>query len=170
MVRTDRRRAILEVAAWLADRGYDAVQIRDVAREAGVSLQAVHNHFAGNDVLVDEVLAEGVVGDTPVDRVDEVLMRTLDRALLDRVRLRTCIQAFVMPEPMGIEATDQMVTTFGKLLFMAIGDEVDDDRRIDATRIIGSVWFAAFMAWMTERCHEAHMRDMLCSAIRVSLG
>jgi len=75
-----------------------------------------------------------------------------------------------MPEPMGIEATDQMVTTFGKLLFMAIGDEVDDDRRIDATRIIGSVWFAAFMAWMTERCHEAHMRDMLCSAIRVSLG
>jgi len=146
MVRTDRRQAILAVAAWLADRGYDAVRIRDVAREAGVSLQAVHNHFAGNDVLVDEVLAEGVVGDTTVDRVDEVLMRTLVRALLDSVRLRTCIQAFVMPEPMGIEATDQMVTTFGKLLFMAIGDEVDDDRRIDATRIIGSVWFAAFMA------------------------
>jgi len=91
MVRTDRRQAILEVAAWLADRGYDAVQIRYVAREAGVSLQAVHNHFAGNDVLVDEVLAEGVVGDTTVDRVDEVLMRTLDRALLDPVRLRTCI-------------------------------------------------------------------------------
>jgi len=47
----------------------------------------------------------------------------------------------------GLTSTslDQMVTTFGKLVFMAIGDEVDDDRRIDATRIIGSVWFAVFM-------------------------
>ena len=170
MDRTDRRRAILEVAARLGDRGYDAVQIRGVAREAGVSLQPVHNHFAGNGVIVDEVLAEEILGDTPVDRVDEVLMRTLDRALLDLVRLWTCTQVFVIPEPMGIEATEQMVTTFGKFLFMAIGDEVDDERLIDATRIIGGVWSVAFMAWMTERRHEAHMRDIPRSAIRVSLG
>jgi AcrR family transcriptional regulator len=53
----DRRRGIVE-AAWqlIAERGYDAVRISDVAERVGTSAAAVHYHFAGRRALLEEAL------------------------------------------------------------------------------------------------------------------
>jgi len=179
--REERRRRIVEVATELADQGYDAVRMQDLRDRAGVALGTLYADFPSKNMvilevmtdwmgaLVEEQVAAGIVGDTPTERVEWVLFGLLDRSLEYPTRLRTCVQAFVMPEPMGIEPVGRLERVFGRALFEAIGEEVGMESRIDATRVIGGVWLASFVAWMTERRDEDHIRDLLRSGIRTSL-
>lgn len=173
---------MLDVATAMADLGYDSVRMRQVADESEVALGTLYAEFPSKNLLILEVMNEwmgqlveaqlsaGIVGATPVERVESAIFGLLDRALVHPTRLRTCIQAFSMPDPLGVEPVEKLELAFGRILFLAIGDEVDLDRRVDATRVIGGVWMACFLAWMTERRDEQHMRDMLGSAFRASLG
>lgn len=53
-VRAARRAQLVDVAiATIADRGYAATTLQQVADRAGVSKGVVSYHFAGRDALVD---------------------------------------------------------------------------------------------------------------------
>ncbi len=62
------REAILEAALRLFLRqGYHATGVREIAREAGVSLGAAYNHFASKEQILEELLKQynfyGAIGD-----------------------------------------------------------------------------------------------------------
>lgn len=53
----ERRRALTEAAATLfSHRGFAAVSLAEIGREAGVSGPAVYRHFAGKQDLLDDLL------------------------------------------------------------------------------------------------------------------
>src|SRR5438034_8203480 len=83
-----RRQRVIDAAMKLAaDGGYDAVQMREVATEAGVALGTIYRYFSSKDHLLAEALVEWAAdlgrkvsrkppkGDTLADRVVDVLRR-----------------------------------------------------------------------------------------------
>ena len=170
------------MATRLSDEGYDSVRMKQVADESGVALATLYSWFTNKNLLVLEVMAawldemvdgieaEGPVDGTTGDRVEATLLRTVDLVFEYPVRLRAFVQAFSLPEPMGFAVAERIEFAFGRLLFGRIGDEVEFDRRLAATRVIGGVWFSALNAWACERRDEDHVRDMLRSAVRLSLS
>ena len=84
-----RRRRVLDATLALAAKGgFDAVQMRDVAAEAGVALGTVYRYFASKERLLLEANVEQVEAlgarlarrgrrraSTPADRVVDVLRR-----------------------------------------------------------------------------------------------
>lgn len=64
----ERREQILRVASErFADQGFDAVSVRDIAQEAGVTRALVYHYFPGKDSLLDAVLrreAEAILAAT----------------------------------------------------------------------------------------------------------
>src|SRR5947199_9318664 len=83
-----RRSRVLEAALALdANGGYDAVQMRDVATEAGVALGTIYRYFSSKDHLLAEALVEWAAelgrkvsrrppaGETPSARVVHALRR-----------------------------------------------------------------------------------------------
>ncbi len=180
--REAQRRHVLEVATAFADRGFDAVQMREVAKEADVSLQTLYNLFTNKNLLLIEVLVEWlsevvaevavtpVEGDTSAERMEGLLLRTLDHAVSREVRMRTCLQAFTRPEPMAPTLIRRFEGEFAVLLMVAFGDEVDDARQVAVLRVLGGVFYASLVAWMCERRSLDHVRDELRNAVAVTLG
>jgi AcrR family transcriptional regulator len=94
----ERRHAILAAALDLAaEGGYDAVQVRDIARRAGVTVRTIYQHFPSKDHILqeswalwaeglDEFVLENLEGQTPAQLATEVLCRlTLFAARQPRV-------------------------------------------------------------------------------------
>src|SRR3954465_4115916 len=56
----DLRRELLDASiAVRAERGIEAMSLRDVARQAGVSPAAPYHHFASKDALLDAIAVDG---------------------------------------------------------------------------------------------------------------
>src|ERR671923_101750 len=83
-----RRQRVIDAAMKLAaEGGYDAVQMRDVGKEAGVALGTIYRYFASKDHLLAACQVEfardiqrrleekPAQGDTAGDRVVDVLRR-----------------------------------------------------------------------------------------------
>src|ERR671923_2364307 len=87
-----RRQRVIDAAMKLAaEGGYDAVQMRDVAHEAGVALGTIYRYFASKDHLLaacqvefarelqEQLQQRPARGDTVADRVADVLRRASRR-------------------------------------------------------------------------------------------
>jgi AcrR family transcriptional regulator len=83
----ERRRAIVRAAITLLERGeYDAIQMRDVAAEAGVALATIYRYFSSKEHLYAAALLEWASGfptrgrsDAAGDETDEERLRALMR-------------------------------------------------------------------------------------------
>jgi AcrR family transcriptional regulator len=85
----ERRALVLTVARRrFLDRGYGATSLREIAEEAGVSLEFIHKAFEGKAGLVRALYDESLVGPAPVppgERSDEAQEHeTSPRALMNR--------------------------------------------------------------------------------------
>ncbi|MGR3321158.1 MAG: TetR/AcrR family transcriptional regulator [Pseudooceanicola sp.] len=80
------RRIILErTARLLVKKGYGDTSLRDIAQACDMKAGSLYYHFDSKDVLVEEVLTEGV---RRVDtRVREALEASADAPPLDRIRI-----------------------------------------------------------------------------------
>lgn len=84
------RQAILNAAKELFIRqGYAATTMRQIARDAGVTVAAIYNHFAGKDVVFDALLRQAVPLDDLSRLLDaahgdpaEVVLRSLFRGVM----------------------------------------------------------------------------------------
>ncbi|HUB75017.1 MAG TPA: TetR/AcrR family transcriptional regulator [Solirubrobacteraceae bacterium] len=87
----DLRRALLEQAErTLRERGVEALRLRELAREVGVSHGAPRRHFADRQALLDALAEAGFA------RLGEALRRALARAGDDfEARLRATAVAYV---------------------------------------------------------------------------
>ncbi len=154
-----RQRVVLAALELAADGGYEAVQMRDVAAQAGVALGTIYRYFSSKDHLLAAAMIEWVEdlerqvgrrpprGDTPAERVTDVLGRAL-KALGDHPDLAAAVIAAQTSgdQAAGLEqarTTEVMI----RMLADAFPPGTDPDVRADVTRVLGHVWFSCLIVW-----------------------
>jgi AcrR family transcriptional regulator len=176
-----RRERVIAAACDLASEGgYDAVQMRDVAREADVALGTLYRYFPSKDHLLIAALAEQVStlqprlaqkpprGTSAADRVVDVLRRA-SRALEREPRLTAAlVNALSSADPSVAEAKKEV----NDILALVIADAVDHDalaQSEDVVRVLGHVWFAALVSWVGGMAPTGQMGDDLEITARLIL-
>lgn len=100
----ESRARILEAAGRLfADRGFDGVSVREMAREAKVNAAAINYHFGGKEALYHGVLKKLIEDTEPLFRpLIELLRVQLDEADGDRNALARIAAGLIRSLMMGI--------------------------------------------------------------------
>jgi len=156
-----RRRRVLDATLALADKGgFDAVQMRDVAAEAGVALGTVYRYFSSKERLlleanVGQVEALGAVllsrppkGDSPADRVVDVLRRAC-HALEQRPEATAAmVRALGSAQPSEADAVRRVSEAMTAIITGAMheGDSSERDRAV--ARVLSQVWLSSLVGWV----------------------
>jgi AcrR family transcriptional regulator len=86
----------------IAERGYDAMSVGGLSERAGVDKSAVYWHFGSKEKLLHAVLERivkesveetlsGITGETPLERLDQLILGMRDRHLRPRSHLRVLL-------------------------------------------------------------------------------
>ena len=180
-----KERLIQAATALAAEGGYDAVQMRDVAARAEVALGTLYRHYASKDQLLLAAMAQQATtlrerlvqrppsGDTPADRVSDVLRRA--SRSLERAPLVT--KAMLAAMSSSEEATVPLKHEIDSTLRAIIADVVNSDGHCNTftdldgiVRVLGSVWFAELTYWSNGLNPSTSMGDNLASAAELLLG
>ncbi len=178
----ERRKRILDATLALASKGgYDAVQMRTVAERADVALGTLYRYFPSKIHLLVGALTEEmeqiqdkldrrpIPGETPADRMVYVLSRVTRSMQRDPMLTEAMTRAFMFADPSAATEVNtvarQMVRMFTKA--MHDGEPSADD--IAVARVIGDVWLANLIAWVTRRSSADDVSSHLELAARLLL-
>lgn len=156
-----RRERVIRTALDLGSvGGYDAVQMRDVATEAGVALGTIYRYFDSKDHLLAAAMVEWVSdlerrvgqkppnGDSVAERVMDVLSRAT-RAMEREPRLSEAVVTALMSPDRGAAACQEAVAgSLTRILAAALGEDFAPELQADITRTLGHVWFSALIGWV----------------------
>ncbi|HEX8803537.1 MAG TPA: TetR family transcriptional regulator [Acidimicrobiales bacterium] len=177
-----RRQRVIDAAFELgAERGYEAVQMREVAATANVALATIYRYFSSKDHLLAAAMTEWTSrlqqrvaqspprGDTPADRLADVLGRAC-RAMERQPKLSMAlIRALSSPDPgvreSGAEVQRQ-IATMGDAILAHLPPEI----RADVLGVLGHVWYSTLISWANGRHDFAWVRGELERATRVLLS
>jgi AcrR family transcriptional regulator len=176
-----RRRRVIEAALTLAaDGGYDAVQMRDVAEQGDVALGTLYRYFPSKDALLIAALFEMAEdlknllaqrparGDTPADRVTDVLRRAA-RALERQPKVTDAlVAALSSPDPNVAEDKLEVYELLHGIVTHAM-DGSAGARHDGVVRVLGNVWFGALVARAAGMADIGRMGDDLEEAARLLL-
>jgi AcrR family transcriptional regulator len=176
-----RRQRVLDAATKLAaEGGYDAVQMRDVAQEAGVALGTIYRYFASKDHLlaacqvefargIQQRLAEHPArGGTAADRVVDVLRRATRRTEAEPLLMAAMVTAISSPDP-AVEPCQREVTAVMGALLAAPMRDLDPELRDGIVRTLSHVWYSALLGWVNGWATVGAVGDELESAARLLL-
>ena len=163
-----------------AQRGYDAVSMRELANETRMSLTTVYQFCSSKDHLIAEAHVERMIelrdrvvvrpprGRTAEERVRKVmhgLSAGLDR---DDPLSWAMMRAMYAPDPGVRECRQALAGSFVEMLEAAIGDaEVLD--RADVIATLAHVVDSAILAWVNGSLEADGVYDELVRAVRVVL-
>jgi TetR/AcrR family transcriptional regulator, cholesterol catabolism regulator len=187
-VQRERRTRILDTTIALASRGgFEAVQMRAVAEQADVALGTLYRYFPSKIHLLVTALAREferadadmaantVPGDTPADRVVHVL-HTMTRGLQDDQHLTEALtRAFMFADRSARHEINHVGTLLARILTRAMRSDVVEperaatDEELAIARVIGDVWLASLMAWVTGRSDAEQTQAHLARAVRLVL-
>ncbi|HVX17753.1 MAG TPA: TetR family transcriptional regulator [Acidimicrobiales bacterium] len=156
-----RRQRVVEAAlALAADGGYDAVQMRDVGREAGVALGTIYRYFSSKDHLLAAALVSWVdvleqqisrrppTGATTAERVADILRRA-HRAMQRQPRLaEAVVTALVSADPATAVPQRQVGESMGRVLSRAMSDDLDQAFADQVIMVLTHVWYSALIIWI----------------------
>jgi TetR/AcrR family transcriptional regulator, cholesterol catabolism regulator len=185
----DRRKRILDAIIALASKGgFDAVQMRAVAERADVALGTLYRYFPSKIHLLVSALArefeqantsldrKPVPGDTPADRVIYVLSRNTRALQRDPNLTEALTRAFMFADASvasEIHAVGMHVT---RMLMRAMHDPEKTSEEIEPTeediaiaKVIGDVWLASLVQWVTGRASAADVSKSIDVAVRLLL-
>jgi AcrR family transcriptional regulator len=176
-----RRQRVLDAASKLAaEGGYDAVQMRDVAQEAGVALGTIYRYFASKDHLLAACqveFARGIQlriaerparGDTAADRVVDVLRRATHRTEAEPLLMAAMVTAISSPDPAVSPCQRDVTAVMGALLAEPMRG-VDPQLRDGIVRTLSHVWYSALLGWVNGWATVGAVGDELESAARLLL-
>ncbi|MBL7502390.1 TetR/AcrR family transcriptional regulator [Frankia sp. CNm7] len=180
-----RRERMLTAALSLASQGgYDEVQMREVAEQAGVALGTLYRYFPSKVHLLasalarhlagvrDAVLAQPSVSDDPATRVLAMMNRLVDELSRDRLVAEALVQAMTLASAtVGTEiddVDDAMTTLIGVAAFGP--DHVVDERDKLTTNIIGKVFLSDLRYWLGDRMTLEGVRASLADTVAVVLA
>ena len=180
----DRRKRILDATIGLAaEGGFDAVQMRSVAERADVALGTLYRYFPskihllvsalGREFERAEAASRGkpIPGDTPHERVMHVLGRTT-RGLQGEPHLTEALtRAFMFADASvqnEIHHVGMLMTT---MLTRAMHPEQTEltDEDVAIAKVIGDVWLAALVGWVTGRTTSDDVTQQMDVAVRLLL-
>lgn len=176
-----RRRRVIDAALSLADEGgYEAVQMRDVAERGDVALGTLYRYFPSKDALLIAALFEmaddlkqtmaryPARGETPADRVTDVLRRAC-RALERQPNVtRALVSALSSPDPSVAGAKLEVHELLHGIVTGAM-DGSAGARHDGVVRVLGNVWFGALVARSAGMATTGQMGDDLEEAVRLLL-
>lgn len=178
----DRRERILDASLVLAAKGgYDAVQMRVVAEQAGVALGTLYRYFPSKIHLLVSALARefqqteerleriAIPGDTPEERMLFVLGRMTRNMQRSPMLTEAITRAFMFADPSAATEVNAVGGLMERMLTRAIheGEPTPDEAAI--CRIIGDVWLSNLVAWVTRRASANDVSEHLELAVRLLL-
>jgi AcrR family transcriptional regulator len=179
----DRRRRILEAAVALASKGgFEQMQMRAVADRADVALGTLYRYFPSKIHLLvcalglqlEEVRAafdrRPIPGDTPADRVMFVLGRTTRSLQRDPNLTEALTRAFMFADASVANEIEVVAQHVSGMLLSAMGTAAAPTQEdVAITKVIGDVWFASLVQWVTGRASAGDVSRSLDVAVRLLL-
>jgi AcrR family transcriptional regulator len=176
-----RRQRVIDTAMKLAaEGGYDAVQMRDVAREAGVALGTIYRYFASKDHLLAACQVEFARtvqqrleqrpprGRTAADRVVDVLRRAT-RAMERQPQLTAAmVTAISSPDPAVTGCQREVTAVMAAVVLEPMGD-LPADLKAGVVRALSHVWFSSLLGWVNGWTGSEAVGDDLEAAARLLL-
>jgi AcrR family transcriptional regulator len=180
----ERRQRILDATIALASEGgFDAVQMRSVAEQAGVALGTLYRYFPSKIHLLVSALGREferadaatrqrpVPGDTAHERVTALLHRTTQGLQGDPHLTEALTRAFMFADASVQHEIQTVATLVTTMLTRAMHPDLDsagpDDVAIAG--VIGDVWLSALVGWVTGRASAEDVRHRLDVAVRLLL-
>ncbi len=180
----DRRKRILDATIALASRGgFDAVQMRAVAEQADVALGTLYRYFPSKIHLLVSALGrefekaeaagrgKAIPGDTPHERVMHILTRTT-RGLQGEPHLTEALtRAFMFADASVQSEIHHVGMLMTSMLTRAMHPDKPDltDEDVAIAKVIGDVWLAALIGWVTGRTGSEDVTRQMDVAVRLLL-
>ena len=156
-----RRRRVLEATLALADKGgFEAVQMRDVAAEAGVALGTVYRYFESKERLLLEAnvgqvealgrrLAERPPsGKLAVARVVEVLRRATSSLTRHPEATAAMVRALGSAPPSEADAVKRVSEAMTAIITGAMHPGAPSARDRAVARVLTQVWLSSLVGWV----------------------
>jgi TetR/AcrR family transcriptional regulator, cholesterol catabolism regulator len=176
-----RRERVIKAAMELAtEGGYDAVQMRDVASEAGVALGTIYRYFTSKDHLLAACQVEfaraeqrrlelrPTKGDAAADRVVDVLRRATRAQERQPQLTAAMVTAISSPDPAVSGCQREVTAVMAAVLAGPMGD-IDPKLKAEITRALSHVWFSALLGWVNGWTNVGAVGEELESAARLLL-
>ncbi len=185
----DRRKRILDATIALASKGgFDAVQMRAVAERADVALGTLYRYFPSKIHLLVSALAREfeqananfdrrpIPGDTPPDRVMYALGRTTRGLQRDPNLTEALTRAFMFADAsvaneihvVGMHVTKMLMRAM-KSPDVSTEDIEPTEEDIAIAKVIGDVWLASLVQWVTGRASAVDVSKSMDVAVRLLL-
>ena len=184
----ERRRRILDAAVGLASKGgFEQMQMRAVAERADVALGTLYRYFPSKIHLLVSVLGQQfeeaylslvskpIPGDTAADRVMFVLGRTT-RTLQHEPNLTEALtRAFMFADASVANEIHVVEVHVTRMLMAAMRNARDAETlqptedELAVTKVIGDVWLASLVQWVTGRASAHDVGASLDVAVHLLL-
>ena len=185
----ERRRRILDAAIALAAQGgFERLQMRAVAERADVALGTLYRYFPSKIHLLVSALAmqfeqaretlerRPIPGDTAADRVMYVLGRTTLTLQREPNLTEALTRAFMFADASVANEIGVVGTHVTRMLLTAMHGSQDassptqaTEEEIAITKVIGDVWLASLVQWVTGRASANDVAKSLDVAVRLLL-
>ena len=185
----ERRTRILDATiACASEGGFEAVQMRTVAERADVALGTLYRYFPSKIHLLVSALAReferansdlekrAIPGDTPHERVMSALDRATRSLQRDPHLTEALTRAFVFADASVAAEIHVVERHVGRLLLRAMADPGSSDGSPEPTedalaiaKVIGDVWLASLVQWVTGRSSASDVGRSLDVAVRLLL-
>jgi AcrR family transcriptional regulator len=155
-----RQRVVTAALALGADGGYDAVQMREVAANAGVALGTIYRYFSSKDHLLAEAQVEWLLdldrrvskkppkGERVADRVIEVLRRATKAMEQEPQLAEALIVALTSTDPHAARCQRETGEVITRIMATSFPSDFDRATRDDIVRVLGHVWFSSLIGWV----------------------
>lgn len=181
----ERRRRILAATTELASEGgFDAVQMRAVSERADVALGTLYRYFPSKIHLLVSALhikfeqaahmldGKEIPGETPADRVLWVLNLNTKLMQKDPNLTEALTRAFMFADASvttEIHSVGMLLTGLLNQAMHADTDGEPTEEQVAIARVIGDVWLALLVGWVTGRTSTEEVSHNMSVAIHLLL-
>lgn len=177
-----RRQRVIRAAMELGGSGgYEAVQMRDVAADAGVALGTIYRYFTSKDHLLAESMVDWSADlrrrvqqrppadEDPADRMVAVIRRAT-RTMERQPSLAAALVTALSAHDPGVVACQREVTTTIKDVLASPIAELDPERRDGIVMVLAHVWHSVNLEWVNGVKTVEQVGRELETAARLLLG
>ena len=156
-----RRRRVIDATLELAaGGGFEAVQMRDVAAEAGVALGTVYRYFESKERLLLEANLEQVdalrmrIAERPpkgadaADRVVDVLRRATRAQTRRPEATAAMVRALGSARPEESDAVARVSEAMTAIITSAMHQGAASERDRAVARVLSQVWLSSLIGWV----------------------
>ena len=176
-----RRQRVIDAALQLgSEGGYDAVQMRDVARTAEVALGTIYRYFTSKDHLLAAAMVDWTTdlerrvveapgrGRSAADAVVEIIRAATGPMERDPRLAAAMVQAASANEPSVAACSEQTTRTVERMLASAMNGD-DPARRARTAKVLAHVWNSCILRWANGAEAVGQIGDDLEDAARLLL-